>query len=158
MRSQIAVRLLAEVPDKTETLVALYESEWSDWYGPAGPGNARADLRESLNTDRLPVVFVAVDDQGCAVGSAALKQHSLPSHPYLSPWLSAFVVDPSQRGRGIGSTLAEAVAERARMLDFSRIYCGTTSAYGMLTRLGWIDMHDRAPAEFGNVAILSKIL
>lgn len=131
---------LAAIPRLTEWFV----QEWPVHYGTGGPGDARTDLLAYCQRDHLPLGLVALDHQG-VLGFTVLKRHSITSRPHLEPWLAAFVVDPSNRGRGIGTLLIHAVERAARDFGFDRVYTGT-HVHGLFLRCGWewveeIDYH-----------------
>ena len=56
---------LRQRPKFCTFFVQQFESEWPQWYGPGGQGNARKDLKAFANPDgNLPVGVVALDDEG----------------------------------------------------------------------------------------------
>ena len=74
--------------------------QWSDWYGPEGPGNAIADLEEWADGDALPLARLALSPDGESFGIAALKNEGLGEEYGLGPFLSAFYVPSVHRRRG----------------------------------------------------------
>jgi GNAT superfamily N-acetyltransferase len=104
------------------------------WTGRQGFG--AQDLKAYANQGSLPVGMVAMQ-AGRVCGFAALKEQSIESHSHLLPWAAAGLVQPSMRGRGIGSLLLSALEEQARELGFERIHCATSSAHRHLQRRGW---------------------
>ena len=77
---------LTDVPDAASTLVDWFVAEWEPWYGPAGAGDAAADLAACRGRDDLPVCLVAVDGQGDVLGTAALKDESVGSERAEMGW------------------------------------------------------------------------
>jgi len=132
----LTVERLSLHPETLSTLAEWFISEWPDWYGPKGKGDAEADLRAFANHGSLPVGVVAFRN-GLLCGAAALKAHSIPSHAHLAPWAAAGFVVPALRGQGIGAALLLALEDEARALGYSRIYCGTGGAASLLRRSGW---------------------
>lgn len=132
----IDVRYLAERPELLSTLVAWFEAEWEPYYGAAGPGNAGADLTESMNRTELPMCLVALDQGGTLAGTISLRRASI-SHPELGPWAAAFLVAPGMRGRGVGTRLVAALEEEALRLGFEKLYISTDAANGIVERRGW---------------------
>ncbi len=43
----VEVRYLGDVPSALPLLARWFTEEWEPYYGPAGPGNAEADLKAS---------------------------------------------------------------------------------------------------------------
>jgi len=128
------IRYLADVPDLLPSLVAWFESEWEVYYGPRGPGAAEAHLREAMNRDVLPLGLVAVSDDGAPLGTISLRESSR-FHEEWGPWGSAFLVDPTRRGQGVGTALVAALEQEARRLGFPWLYMATDS--GIVERRGW---------------------
>ena len=136
---------LADHPEVLPVLRGWMEREWPGYYGPAGRGDAEADLRALAATAMLPVGLVALyGDQPC--GMAALRAESIASHRHLTPWVTAGLVAEPHRRRGIGARLLAALEKRARALGHSRLYCATGTASGILRRAGW-QVLDHAVAD-----------
>lgn len=140
-----AIVPLADMPEAIPTLAVFFLAEWEPYYGPDGPGDAEADLTECLNREHLPIAFVARGADGTVIGTAALKEESVSSHPHLGPWLAALVVAPEHRGKGVASALAERIEQTARDLGFARIYTAMShDELNVLHRPEWRPL-DTAP-------------
>ena len=136
MTAEVVVERLCGRTDALPVLAAWFKSEWPDWYGPGGPGNAEQDLLAYAHHGSLPVGVVAFH-RGALCGVAALKAQSIPSHAHLAPWAAAGFVEPSLRGRGIGAALLAALEVEARLLGYAALYCGTSVAGNLLARAKW---------------------
>lgn len=136
MSSIVKIEQLAMHPEALRPLRHWFETEWPEYYGAGGPGDAQNDLQAFANHDRLPIGVVAFQD-GELCGVAALKANSIASHSHLSPWAAAGLVKSSERGKGIGAQLIDALEKQARNLGFPYIYCGTSTANSLLERCGW---------------------
>lgn len=136
MTDEIRIDYLAAHPEALPELRRWFETEWASYYGASGPGDAGHDLSSYANRGSLPVGIVAFRD-GRLCGIAALKADSIASHVHLSPWAAAALVEPSMRGKGIGTGLFAALEQEARTLGFDCIYCGTSTASSLLERCGW---------------------
>ena len=128
---------LLDAPQTRPTLVRWFIHAGEPWYGLDGEGDAEADLAACAERDRLPLCLVAIDDDGRPLGTAALKTESLGSELGFGPWPAAFLVDETQRGRGIGRTLIEAVAAEARRLGHTALYTSTELPPERLWPRGW---------------------
>lgn len=136
---------LADKAEAIPELADLFISEWEPYYGATGPGDAMADLSRCLNRHALPLAFVALGPKDDAIGTAALKERSVPSHAHLKPWLAALVVAPAARGRGVAGALAERIESAAKTLGFSCLYTAMSHAeLRVLRRPGWESI-DTAP-------------
>ncbi|KXK54758.1 MAG: GNAT family N-acetyltransferase [Chlorobi bacterium] len=136
MLTSIHLAPLANHPEVLPELRQWFESEWPEYYGKEGPGNAEADLIAFSGIGRLPVGIVAFH-HGEPCGVAALKAESISSHRHLSPWAAAGLVKASKRGEGIGARLLQRLEEEAGRLGFTHLYCGTATAESLLLRNGW---------------------
>lgn len=133
------------MPDAIPTLVRSFNREWEPYYGPSGPGDAERDLTACCQRGALPLALVALDAGGNAVGTAALKPHSLKTHRHLGPWLATLWVAPDRRGEGIASALITAIEARAKQLGFAALYSDTAAGSTLLRRRGWKKLAEDIP-------------
>ncbi|MCA9424632.1 MAG: GNAT family N-acetyltransferase [Candidatus Omnitrophica bacterium] len=152
----IETAFLADHPEAIPILKEHLESEWDGWYGPNGPGDAETDLLSFSNRDRLPIGLLALLNHE-VVGLAALKPESIDTHNHLSPWAAAGWVVPELRGQGIGGMLLQVLENLAKDLGYSSIYCGTSTATGLLERNGW-ERLETVPYHGEQVSIFRKVL
>lgn len=128
---------LFQVPHLKALVAAWLLSEWPDWYGVGGAGHLDSDVKALADSEaQLPVGIVAFDD-GVPIGFGALKQESLSTHAHWAPWAAAGYVEPSRRGQGVGAALLRALAEHAKAMGYTGVYCGTSTAASLLRRAGW---------------------
>ncbi len=152
----VHIELLCDATRHIGALRALFESEWPEWYGPNGPGDALADLRAYCGREALPVGIVAFDgDLPC--GFAALKSDSIATHAHLTPWAAAGLVRPEYRRRGIGAALLAELERIARGLGHAAIHCGTATSATLLERRGWRYL-ESLEYHGDRIAIYSKAL
>jgi GNAT superfamily N-acetyltransferase len=138
MHPSIVVKPLSQHIALTALIEGWLVSEWPNWYGLEGRGNAGQDVSEFAASElRLPIGLIAFEE-GRPVGFAALKAESIPSHKHLSPWAASGYVVPEHRGRGIGAALLAGLVAHARGLGFKRVYCGTSTSKSLLTKCGWL--------------------
>lgn len=132
---------LAEHPSAMPVLRHWFEQEWPGWYGPAGPGNAGADLRAYAQASGLPLGLVALlHDQ--PIGIVVLKNTSVGALSHLAPWVGAGLVAHAHRRRGVATALLAALEARALRMGYRHLYCGTATAGGILARGGWQFMQE----------------
>jgi GNAT superfamily N-acetyltransferase len=135
MSPRITIELLADRPEALPRLIALFETEWSGWYG-AGRHSARTDLKARLQRDALPLGIVALID-GEAVGTAALTETSGGIARPPLPWLGGLLVDPAHRRKGVARALLRRARDEAARLDHARLLALTTHADPLFVTEGW---------------------
>jgi len=127
---------LAECPHFVDQVARWGFGEW----GHLTPGQTlqlrTARIRQAMDPDRVPVVFVALDDADTIVGMASLTFDDLVGDP-RNPWLAGVFVPPGQRGKGIASALVGTVEDAARRFGYASLYLFTASAGPLYARLGW---------------------
>jgi GNAT superfamily N-acetyltransferase len=96
------------------------------------------EFRATLYRNRLPLNIVAVSD-GRIIGTAALKDNEmLDVFPENRFWMGSVFVDPTWRGRGIATALANRIVEMARERHLPHLYLQTADiSGGLYARLGW---------------------
>jgi predicted N-acetyltransferase YhbS len=133
---------LAERPDLIDTVAAWGFGAW----GHLSPGytltQRRADILTEMRPDGVPTTFVALDDAGAAVGTAALIFDDIEGDP-RNPWLASVYVPPEARRRGIASLLVRRVEETAAMLGYRRLYLFTATVPQLYADLGWRALEQR---------------
>jgi GNAT superfamily N-acetyltransferase len=111
--------------------------EWGHLY-PGGTVHGWLDhVRTRMNTDRIPMTVVALDDRDEPIGTAALTEHDMETHPELSPWLGGVYVIPTARRCGVASALVRYLMGSAANLGIRDLYLHTSGANGLYRRLGW---------------------
>ena len=153
----VTLALLADHPERVEELARWLEAEWPEWYGPEGPGDARAHMSEAAQRDGLPLALIALRGEAL-VGVAALRaEDGAAAQTALGPWVGSGLVRAELRGQGIGAMLLGAAAREARRLGFGTIYCSTRSAQRLLEREGWEPLgaitHEGAPLSVYRKAV-----
>jgi GNAT superfamily N-acetyltransferase len=114
------VRFVAADPAAAESQAALrsYLAEIADRIpgGNAGPDDARA-----VDDFRPPAgVFLIASDRGVVVGCGAVRALEPGVGEVKRMW-----IDPSRRGRGLGSRLLDALEDAARALGYQRLRLDT---------------------------------
>lgn len=127
---------LAERPDLAPQVAAWGFGEWGHLNVGQTPETRLAELLQEMNVDRVPATFVALDDAGEAIGTAALIFDDLEGDP-RNPWLASVFVPAAHRGQGIASALVRVVEDTARRFGYDRLFLYTASAPKLYAGLGW---------------------
>jgi len=127
---------LVERPDLAEQVSVWGFDEWGHLNPDQTLDQRRARIQGKMNTDRVPIAFVAVGDDGGIIGTASLIFDDLEGDP-RNPWLASVFVPSEHRGKGIASALVRTVEDAARRLGYDRLYLFTESAASLYAGLGW---------------------
>lgn len=133
---------LVERPDLAEQVSVWGFDEWGHLDPAQTLDQRRARIQGKMNVDRVPIAFVALDDEGGIVGTASLIFDDLEDDP-RNPWLASVYVPAEHRRKGIASALVGAVEDAARRLGYDRLYLFTTSAASLYAGLGWRELERR---------------
>jgi len=150
--SNLRILPLSDNEEAIPVLVSWFENVWPDHYGPGGPGDAAADLRECCTGDPLPFALLALDGSGAPVGTAALKREWLGSERHPGPWLAALLVAPAHRGAGVARALVAAIEDAARYLGYVSLYAAMEADSDLLTRRSWRPV-DRIATDGGGATV-----
>jgi predicted N-acetyltransferase YhbS len=138
----VRIAPLVERPDLAAQVAAWGFAEW----GYLNPGETLAQrmirIEGKMNVDRVPIAFVALDDDGGIVGTASLIFDDLEGDP-RNPWLASVYVPPEQRKKGVASALVRTVEDAARRLGYARLYLFTSTAPKLYADLGWRPLEQR---------------
>lgn len=133
----VKIDYLANQREHIPTLASWLKAENADFFAGSSLSDVARDHFESrLNTDSLPISFIALAD-GLAVGTIALLVESVTTHTHLSPWLGALHVRPDLRHRGIGISLVARALMKAAELGINTVYAGISSAEARYVAEGW---------------------
>jgi GNAT superfamily N-acetyltransferase len=130
------IAYLADRPDDIEIFAPSLVEHWRYVLPNDTLDIRRQKLRGHLNTNELPIAWVA-HERGVALGLAALRTHDLPGYEHLSPWLGGVFVLPSYRRKGIASALCLHVEMCAAGLGHTRLYLFTLDQQFLYSGLGW---------------------
>ena len=137
------IELLADHIGLVDTLVDWYSKEWEPYYGPRGPGDARADLVSRCKRDELPIGLVAIEGNSVC-GTAALDRDATTG---LTPSIVGLLVARDYRGKGIADALVDAAERLALGLRYDELFISTAVLGEVLVRKGW---SERGHIEFLN--------
>lgn len=82
-------------------------------------------LSHSLNSDKLPITFVAMQDK-MMVGFCQLSYQDLDTRPDLYPWICNLYVIEKYRHQNVAKSLLAYVEKEAKQLGFQKLYLYTT--------------------------------
>ena len=138
MLPNISVKLLADQP---HLIGAVGELRWREWGKPPEPTSLDEWVKiseEEAGYDSLPMTWVAIDDQGQAVGAIGLAEFDIEERQDRSPWVVGVIVAAPRRSTGIGSQLMATLENFAQISGYSCLWVATGGrAVAFYQKCGW---------------------
>lgn len=132
------IKLLSDYPEYTPRLSEIhYEGIGRHFSADATPESYIEKLQAHLNHEKLPLTFVAIQDNQ-PIGMASLRIND-GLRPDLEPWLGGLIVDPDYRKQKIGERLITAIKDKAVEFSYDRLYLLTfdKTLPNWYRQLGW---------------------
>lgn len=133
----VRIDYLANYQEHIPALAAWFKAQNPDFFARSSLADvAREQFESRLNTDSLPISFIALAD-GAPAGTIALLSESITTHTHLTPWLGGLHVQPDFRHRGIGMALVAHALEKGKESGFECVYAGISAAEERYQSEGW---------------------
>jgi GNAT superfamily N-acetyltransferase len=134
----VTIQLLA---DNEQLIGAIGELCWREW----GHAPEPEDLdwwvevtRREAGRDSLPISWVAIDEDGAALGRVGLGEFDIEERRDRSPWVLGMIVQPEHRGKGIGGLLMAQLEAWAASQGYPQAWVATGGrAIGFYQKCGW---------------------
>jgi predicted N-acetyltransferase YhbS len=131
---RVVVAHLFEHAEQRSRVAELIHHEFWRTVPGASAQAMEARLTQASDADKIPLCLVALSGDE-PIGVVNLVANDDEAHAEWMPWLAGLVVEPAQRGCGVGTRLVQALLAQARRLDYARVYFGTDGP-GFYARLG----------------------
>jgi N-acetylglutamate synthase-like GNAT family acetyltransferase len=132
----ITIDYINDHPEAVDTIVRWHLEQW----GHILPGFTPAGYREYLSSHyrrgAVPSLFVAVSENK-VIGTAALEDADMDSHPELSPWIASVYVDEKYRRMGVAAALIDRVTAEPRSARVGKLYLFTPDREQFWAQRGW---------------------
>jgi GNAT superfamily N-acetyltransferase len=155
----ISIELLADHP---HLIREVAEIRYQDWGQPEGPQDRAwwvAITTHEAGREQIPVTWVAIDDQGHALGCVALDEFDIEERHDRSPWVTGVIVETRHRSLGIGARLMEVLEAWAHEHGYLRAWVGTGGrAVDFYQKCGWVLEESFQRPDGEAVTILTKAL
>lgn len=127
---------LRQAPQHIPTIARWHFDEWG-YLNPGKTLEYRIERMQRYLADTpIPSMLIAV--QGPEIlGTAALVESDMDSHPELAPWLASVYIRADQRGRGLGKQLVQALMDFAGQQGLPQLYLFTPDQDAFYAKLGW---------------------
>lgn len=127
---------LRSAPQHIPTLATWHHAEWSYLNPGKTLGDRIAKMQKYLSSEKIPTMLIAIEGEDL-LGSAALIESDMDTHPELTPWLANVYVNPDKRGLGIGGKLVKAIMQLAKDYQLPRLYLFTPDQEAFYAKMGW---------------------
>lgn len=132
---------LKQAPEHIPKLAKWHHKEWTY----LNPGQSYEDrikkMQAYLNDDFVPSTWFA-EDKGTLLGSAAIIESDMETHPEFTPWMASVFVAPEHRRKGIGSELVKHVVAEAKHAGYKTLYLFTPDQQALYASLGWQELQN----------------
>lgn len=149
----IHIDYLKNHTDFIPEIAKAFFAEWSHLVPGMDLQGVVERLQERLNTDCLPLAFVAYNDRNEWIGTAQLKEHDMDERPNLSPWFAGFYVKESYRKQGVGERLLNGVIQKAKAIGIAELYLFTERAEAYYAKRGWL-LLEKVPRGDASLAVM----
>ena len=123
------IESIADHLDLLDTLAQWHEKQWgAEW---------AEQVRQSTCRDRIPTIYIALDNNNELLGSAMLVARDMTTRTDLTPWLGGVYVKPSHRGQGIATALVSHAMNQARHMNIRHLWLYTPASRKLYEHLGW---------------------
>lgn len=128
---------LKDKPQFIPDLARVIHNEWGYLYPRRTVGDLKSALQKNLNTDRVPLTLIAVENDAL-VGTVSLEAYDMETRMEYTPWLASLYVLPEYRNTGLARKLVERATAQAGALGVQTLYLFTLKPHARFyeTR-GW---------------------
>lgn len=127
---------LRKAPQHIPTIARWHFEEWG-YLNPGKTLEYRIERMQRYIADNpIPSMLIAVEGDAI-LGTAALVEADMDSHPELTPWLASVYIREDRRGLGLGKQLVQALMDFAGRQPLERLYLFTPDQAGFYATLGW---------------------
>jgi GNAT superfamily N-acetyltransferase len=131
-----SIGFLNDYPDDIKTVAKWHYDRWQNILPDFTLDSYTEFLFSHYRRGGIPTMFAAIENN-LVIGTAALDDDDMDSHPNLSPWLVSLYVDIKYRKQGVGSALINRVIDEARSSGVKNLYLFTPDREFYLGRFGW---------------------
>lgn len=127
---------LRSAPQHISTIARWHLDEWG-YLNPGKTLEYRIErMQRYLADNPIPSMLIAVEGEAI-LGTAALVEADMDSHPELTPWLASVYIREDQRGCGLGKKLVQALMDFAGQQQLEQLYLFTPDQASFYAKLGW---------------------
>jgi GNAT superfamily N-acetyltransferase len=132
----IAIDYSNDSPEAIETIVRWHLGQWGHILPDFTPASYGEYLSTHYRRGGVPSLFVATHENN-VIGTAALEDSDMDTHPELTPWIASVYVLESYRKQGVAAALTGRVIAEARSAGVGKLYLFTPDREQFWARRGW---------------------
>ena len=132
----ISIDFINDHPEAVKTIAKWHYDRWQNILPDFTLDTYAEFLSSHYKRGGIPTLFTAVSE-GKVIGTAALEDDDMDTHPSLTPWLASVYVDVEYRKQGVGETLVRRVIKEARSAGVNKLYLFTPDREHYFGRFGW---------------------
>lgn len=133
----VEIKFLADVPSHVDQLADWHHAQWHQLYVNWTHEIARAELLAHTQSTTLPTTLVLLENDILLGSVSLLEQDPVELSAIGNAWLASLYVKPSERGRGFGMQLVNALIQHAKELSLEEIFLFTSDHKAFYQTLGW---------------------
>jgi predicted N-acetyltransferase YhbS len=130
------IEYINDHPEAIKTIAKWHYDQWQNILPNFTLDTYAEYLPSHYRRGGIPSLFVAVES-GKVIGTAALDDDDMDTHPGLTPWIASLYVDGKYRKQGVGEALVRRVIEEARLAKVKNLYLFTPDREHYYGRFGW---------------------
>lgn len=129
----MTIEMLRDYPQYTDRVIQWLNNE----FGNENSENFyRGIVEHSLVENQMPITFIALENEEL-LGTVGVWRGDLLSRQDLFPWLSALVVNPKYRNKGIGQELQKYVLQYCKLKGIKEVFL-YTDLINYYEKSGWV--------------------
>jgi GNAT superfamily N-acetyltransferase len=132
----LKIEYINDHPEAIKTIAKWHYERWQNILPNFTLDTYTNFLSTHYKRGGVPSLFAAVEG-GKVIGTAALDDDDMDTHPQLTPWIASLYVDVKYRKQGVGETLVRHVIEEARAAEVKKLYLFTPDREHYFSRFGW---------------------
>jgi GNAT superfamily N-acetyltransferase len=134
----VLIRFLADVPEHVDQLADWHHAQWHQLYTDWTRDSARAELLAHTQCRTLPTTLVLMENDMLLGSVSLLEDDAIELSAIGNAWLASLYVKPSERGRGFGAQLVNALMQHAKNISLKEIFLFTPEHKAFYQTLGWM--------------------
>ncbi len=133
----VEIKFLADAPSHVEQLADWHYAQWHHLYVDWTYEITRKELLAHTQCKILPTTLVLVENSLLLGSVSLLEDDAVELSAIGNAWLASLYVKPSERGRGFGAQLVNAVMQHAKNISLKEIFLFTPEHKAFYQTLGW---------------------